>query len=42
MRTTNRWKPRYGECFVSFPSVIAESNLDYEEIEAKIEELEAK
>lgn len=33
MRTTNRWKSRYGECFVSFPSVIAESNLDYEEME---------
>lgn len=30
---SNRWKSRYGDCFVSFPSVIAESNLDYEEME---------
>lgn len=30
---SNKWKSRYGERFVSFPSVIAESNLDYEEME---------
>lgn len=29
----NRWKSRYGDAFVSFPSVIAQSNLDYELME---------
>lgn len=36
MRTTNRWTSRYGECFVSFPSVIEESNLTYEEMEVSL------
>ena len=26
----NQWKSRYGDRFVSFPSVIAESKLEYE------------
>lgn len=35
MRTTNRWGSRYGECFVSLPSIIKQSNLEYEELVAK-------
>lgn len=27
---SNTWKSRYGECYVSFPSIIEELNLDYE------------
>lgn len=27
---SNTWKSRYPGCFVSFPSVTAESKLDYE------------
>jgi hypothetical protein len=26
----NRWKSRYGNCFVSFPSVAEEAKLEYE------------
>ena len=26
----NRWKSRYGDCFVSFPSVTKEAGLEYE------------
>ena len=33
----NSWKSRYGKCFVSFPSVIKQSNLDYEVLEIKKE-----
>lgn len=25
----NRWKSRYGDCYVSFPSTIKELELDY-------------
>ena len=35
MRTTNTWKSRYGDAFVSFPSVIEESNLEYELMEVE-------
>lgn len=27
---SNRWKSRYGEAYVSFPSQIEEANLEYE------------
>jgi hypothetical protein len=27
---SNTWKSRYGQRFVSFPSIIEELNLDYE------------
>lgn len=27
---TNRWRSRYGDVFVSFPSTIKELELDYE------------
>lgn len=27
---TNKWKSRYGDAFVSFPSTIKELELDYE------------
>lgn len=36
MRKTNTWKSRYGEAFVSFPSVIEESNLNYELLEVTL------
>lgn len=29
---TNRWKSRYGDRFISLPSVIKELNLDYMEV----------
>lgn len=35
MRTTNRWWSRYGDRFISLPSVIEQSGLDYEEMEVK-------
>lgn len=35
MRRTNTWRSRYGECFVSFPSVIATANLEFEMMEVK-------
>lgn len=33
MRKTNTWTSRYGECFISLPSVIEQSNLQYELLE---------
>lgn len=30
MRLTNRWKSRYGDAFVSFPSQAEEAKLEYE------------
>lgn len=27
---SNRWKSRYGDCFVSFPSQVEEAKLEYE------------
>lgn len=30
MRLANRWKSRYGDAFVSFPSTVKELELDYE------------
>lgn len=26
----NRWKSRYGDCFVSFPSIVEQAKLKYE------------
>jgi hypothetical protein len=35
MRTTNRWASRYGDAFISLPSIIEQSGLTYEELEVR-------